>query len=222
MQFVYHPNAGEASLLIQGDLFNHLYKSRRTKHSQSLSFRNLKDDYIYQYKQEQIEKKSASLILQSKTLSPNKPLFPSHLILAIIDSKSLQKALPCLNELGVGKLTLFYADYSQHNEKIDLEKLQKILINSSQQCGRSDTIEIEFLENLECVLRSYPTLGVFDFGGEKLAQKPNFPILIGPEGGFSPNERERLKSHRTYSTQETMILKSETACIYVASLLQAL
>lgn len=222
MQFIYHSNAGETNLLIQGDLFIHLYKSRRTKQTQVLFFRNLKDDFLYQYKQEQIDKKSALLVLENQTLSSNKPRSPSHLILAMIDSKSLQKALPFLNELGVGKLTLFYADYSQHNEKIDLDKLHKILINSSQQCGRSNILEVEILENLDCVLKSYPMIGVFDFGGEKLAQKLDFPILIGPEGGFSSNEREKLKSHPTYSTQENIILRSESACVFIASTLQNL
>lgn len=218
MQFSFHPNAGEQTLIIDGELYIHLYKSRRTKNTQILYFRNLEDENLYLYSQESIERKQAILKLQETQHKPILSKSGAHLILSIIDNKTLQKVLPFLNELGVKKLTLFYAEYSQRNEKIDLEKLKKILINSSQQCGRSNVIELEVLNNLSNVLELYPKIGVFDFGGERL-QKIDLPILIGAEGGFSPKEREELKNFPKYSTQENIILKSESACVYVASLL---
>lgn len=218
MQFSFHPNAGGNTLIIDGELYIHLYKSRRTKNTQILYFRNLEDENLYLYSQESIERKQAILKLQETQHKPILSKSKAHLILSIIDNKTLQKVLPFLNELGVKKLTLFYAEYSQRNEKIDLEKLKKILINSSQQCGRSNIIELEVLNNLGNVLELYPKIGVFDFGGERL-QKIDLPILIGAEGGFSPKEREELKNFPKYSTQENIILKSESACVYVASLL---
>lgn len=205
-------------LIIDGELYIHLYKSRRTKNTQILYFRNLGDENLYLYSQESIDRKQAILKLQETQHKPILSKSEAHLILSIIDNKTLQKVLPFLNELGVKKLTLFYAEYSQRNEKIDLEKLKKILINSSQQCGRSNIIELEVLNNLSNVLELYPKIGVFDFGGERL-QKTDLPILIGAEGGFSPKEREELKNFPKYSTQENIILKSESACVYVASLL---
>lgn len=218
VQFSFHPSAGEQTLIIDGELYIHLYKSRRTKNTQILYFRNLEDENLYLYSQESIDRKQATLKLQETQHKPILSKSKAHLILSIIDNKTLQKVLPFLNELGVKKLTLFYAEYSQRNEKIDLEKLKKILINSSQQCGRSNIIELEVLNNLSNVLELYPKIGVFDFGGERL-QKIDLPILIGAEGGFSPKEREELKNFPKYSTQENIILKSESACVYVASLL---
>lgn len=218
MQFSFHPDAGSEILKISGELYTHLYKSRRTKNTQILAFRNLRDENLYLYSQESIDRKEALLKLQESTHTPILSKSKAHLILSVIESKTLQKLLPFLNELGVQKLTLFYADYSQRNEKIDLEKLTKILINSSQQCGRSNILELEVLPNLSEVLKLYPKVGVFDFGGGEL-QKCSLPILIGSEGGFSPKEREILCKFPKYSTQESIILKSESACVYVASLL---
>lgn len=218
MQFSYHPLAGEKTLVISGELYNHLYKSRRTKNTQTLAFRNLKDENLYTYTQESINRREAIVKLTQSTPLPILSKSSAHLILAVIECKTLQKLLPFLNELGVQKLTLFYSQYSQRNEKIDLEKLEKILINSSQQCGRSNILKLEILSNLNEVLEFYPQIGVFDFGGEKLT-KTNLPILIGAEGGLSPQEREALKSFPQFSTQENLILKSESACVYVASLL---
>lgn len=218
MQFSFHPQAGEEILKIEGELYAHLYKSRRTKNTQILPFRNLFDEKLYLYTQESINRKFALLKLQETRHLPILSKSKAHIILSVIESKTLQKLLPFLNELGVQKLTLFYADYSQGNEKVDLQKLEKILINSSQQCGRSNTLKLELFKNLSNVLEAYPQIGVFDFGGEKM-QKSTLPILIGTEGGFSPKEREILKDFPKYSTQENLILKSESACVYVASLL---
>lgn len=222
MQFLYHPLAGEQQVLIQNEQYTHLYKSRRTKQNQTLTLRNLRDPYLYLYEQALIERRSATLLLKDKILSSQIPKKQNHIILSIIDFKVLQKTLPFLNELGLSKLTLFYADFSQRNEKIDLEKLQKILIHSCEQCGRSNLLEIELCKNLSEVLQNYPQIGSFNFGGEKLKTPINFPILIGPEGGFSPKEQELLKPFPTFSTEENLILRSESACVYVASLLQAL
>ncbi|RDU69187.1 16S rRNA (uracil(1498)-N(3))-methyltransferase [Helicobacter brantae] len=218
MQFSFHPQAGNLTLSIEGELYTHLYKSRRTKNTQTLAFRNLIDEYLYFYTQEKIDRKSATLKLTNKEYLPLLSQSQAHIILSIIEGKTLQKLLPFLNELGVQKLTLFYADYSQRNERVDLDKLTKILINSSQQCGRSNTIKLEILDNLLEVLKLYPQVGVFDFGGEKL-EKTSLPILIGAEGGFSPKEREILKNFPKYSTKENLILRSESACVYVASIL---
>lgn len=222
MQFIFHQKAGDLVIKLEGEQYNHLYKSRRTKQAQILKLRNLLDDYLYYYQQTLITRSNATLHLQEKIFSPNKPMQKTHIILAIIDSRSIQKILPFLNELGIKKLTLFYADFSQRNEKIDHQKLKNILINSSQQCGRSDFLEIDYLKTLKEVLNLYPEINVFDFGGKALHSPIDpYPILIGPEGGFSPKEKEILKSFPTYSTQENIILRSESACIFVASKLHS-
>ncbi|WP_300221394.1 16S rRNA (uracil(1498)-N(3))-methyltransferase [uncultured Helicobacter sp.] len=216
MQFSFHPKAGEERLVVEGELYTHLYKSRRTKNTKTLAFRNLEDEYLYLYSQESIGRKEAILQLKESLHKPILSKNQAHIILSIIDSKTIQKLLPFLNELGVRKLTLFYSEYSQRNEKIELDKFNKILINSSQQCGRSNILELEFCTTLQEVLMLYPQVGVFDFGGEKMC-KTSLPVLIGSEGGFSPKEHEILKDFPKYSTQEELILKSESACVYVAS-----
>lgn len=219
MQFLFHTNAGDPILTLEGDCYRHLYRARRTRQTQALSLRNLTDDNLYIYDQARITKTNATLHLKETIHSPNRSVQTTHIILGIIDLKSIQKVLPFLNELGVAKLTLFYGDFSQRSEKINQEKLQAILIASSQQCGRSDLLKIDFLENLEEVIASYQQVHVFDFGGGSLEAQKIQPtsILIGPEGGFSLRERKILEGFPIYSTRENIILRSETACIFVAS-----
>ncbi|RKU89866.1 16S rRNA (uracil(1498)-N(3))-methyltransferase, partial [Helicobacter pylori] len=137
----------------------------------------------------------------------------------------IEKILPFLNQLGVSKLSLFYADFSQRNEKIDstkLERFQKILINSCEQCGRSVLMELEAFPSTKEVLKAYPKASVLDFKGETLPASAisEQERIIGPEGGFSEQEREYFKEREIYRIPLDMVLKSESACVFVASIAQ--
>ncbi|GLP23463.1 hypothetical protein HpBGD77_17150 [Helicobacter pylori] len=149
----------------------------------------------------------------------------THLILSVIEIKSVEKILPFLNQLGVSKLSLFYADFSQRNEKIDsakLERFQKILIHSCEQCGRSALMELEVFSSTKEVLKAYPKASVLDFKGETLPTSVGFEkgVIIGPEGGFSEPERGYFKERGIYRIPLDMVLKSESACVFVASIAQ--
>ncbi len=225
MRFVYHPLAKEPVLKIEGESYIHLYRSRRIKSASRLDLRNLKDGFLYTYEHAEITKKHALLKLvgeQPLEIMANKK---THLILSVIEIKSIEKILPFLNQLGVSKLSLFYADFSQRNEKIDsakLERFQKILINSCEQCGRSALMELEAFSNTKEMLKAYPKASVLDFNGETLPASANFEkgIIIGPEGGFSEPERGYFKEREIYRIPLDMVLKSESACVFVASIAQ--
>ena len=45
--------------------------------------------------------------------------------------------------------SLLFIDYSQKNFKINIEKIEKILINSSCQCGRSNIIKLDVCKTLK-------------------------------------------------------------------------
>lgn len=156
-----------------------------------------------------------AIILKAQKIALNPP--KTHIIQAIIDNNDFDKILPFLNELYVDKITLFYADFSQRNQKINLERLTNILINSSMQCGRLNLMKIEVFNNLDSVLEAYKNCFALDFGCEiidNLKDKNSF--IIGAEGGFSKRERELLKEC-SFSINHPLILKSQTASIFIAS-----
>lgn len=217
MQFIIHKDAGNESLILEGEAYHHLFHSRRTKKTESLQLRNLRDYYCYTYSIADLSKKYATLKLEFKLETPPQNLPKGHLIWAMIDPKIIEKTLPFLNELNISKISFFYAQYSQKNFKLNLERIQKILENSCMQCGRITLLEIEMLENLQEVLGKYPNTGVLDFGGKALESSLEIPILVGAEGGFSPQERELLKSNPKYTAIHSNILRSETATIYAMS-----
>ena len=215
MQFLYHPNP-TALLNLTGEQHKYLFKVRRVKKNEKINIRNLKDDYLYVYEIENINKKEAALRLKEKILKPNKPSKFFHLGWCVIDPKNIEKTLPYLNEMGVGKITFIYCDYSQKNFKLKLDRLIKILINSSQQCGRSDLMEIEILNSSKEFFEKYPDFVALDFNGKLIKCPESFskPVLVGPEGGFS--EEERKKFNETVRLK-TFILRSETAACAITS-----
>ena len=135
MQFTYEEFCGSDFLEIKDEVYNYLIKARRHKIDDEIYFRNLKDNNIYLYKINLIDKKKAILNLisaEEKILLNNKNL---HLGWCVVDPKTVEKYITSLNEMGVDKITFIYADYSQKNFKINIEKLEKILINSSVNVG---------------------------------------------------------------------------------------
>jgi 16S rRNA (uracil1498-N3)-methyltransferase len=164
---------------------------------------------------EEINKKEAYLTLEEKILKPNKPLKFFHLGWCIIEPKNIEKTLPSLNEIGVSKISFFYCEYSQRNFRLKQERLDKIIINSSQQCGRSNKLEIEILGSLEEFIKKYKNFIALDFNAPKIECKSyNLPFIIGPEGGFSKKEKEMFKQKVSL---DGFILKSETAAFSVSA-----
>ena len=215
MQFTYEEFCGRDILEIKDEVYNYLIKARRHKIDDEIYFRNLKDNNIYLYKINLIDKKKAILNLisaEEKILLNNKNL---HLGWCVVDPKTVEKFITSLNEMGVDKITFIYADYSQKNFKINIEKLEKILINSSCQCGRSNIIKLEVCKNLEQFMKENSDVYFLDFSTLCVDDKKDEikTLVIGCEGGFSQNERDKFNKDFVVGFNSNLILRSETAII---------
>lgn len=218
MQFVYHPNAGIQTLSVDIREYEHIFKVRRISVGEKLQWRNLEDVFIYEYEIYKIGKKEAELELIVKTELPLLPSKVLHVGWSIIDPKIIEKTLPMLNELGVSKISFVYAEFSQKSHKLDLERIKRILINSSQQCGRSLLMHIEVFSTLQSYIDAYPQSYILDFSETKLKETEKISsILIGPEGGFSQKERMLLQNQSIVGLTCNTILRSETAVVAATS-----
>lgn len=218
MQFVYHPDAGIHTLKVDTKEYEHIFKVRRMSVGDKLLWRNLEDAFVYEYEISHIGKKEAELeCIGQKEL----PLLPSkvfHLAWSVIDPKIIEKTLPMLNELGVSKISFIYAEFSQKNHKLDMERMKRILINSSQQCGRTLLMQIEVLPSIKSYIEAYPESAILDFTEKKLnASDAITSLLVGPEGGFSAKERSLLQNQPIVGLTCNTILRSETAVVAAAS-----
>lgn len=245
MRFLYDEHAGKNELALEGESYTHIFKSRRWQKEKNLILSNLVDGKLYEYKITALSRNKARLELVDSasewinaandendangvnTRTSDSQNARVHIIWAIVDSKVVEKTLPFLNELGVGKLSFFYADFSQKNIVLNVARLRKILIHSCEQCGRNELLEIEFLPNLQAVLQKYKNIIALDFPAPTLdcvlkAISPRPSVLIGAEGGLSENERTLLQSFNTPRAQikHVYTLRSESACIFAASVLR--
>lgn len=210
MQFLYNENAKDEVIELKGQEIKHL-KARRKKSGDLLNLRNLKDEFIYTYKIDSFERNNATLMKVKKEAS-NTQTSDLTLAWAVVDAKVIEKTLPFLNEMGVKKIAFVYTEFSQKNFKLDFERMRRILINSCEQCGRSSLMELELHENLEDFTDSHEDFAVLDFGGGEF-QKDIKTIFVGPEGGFSENERELFKNQKVFSLKTSLILRSESAAV---------
>lgn len=219
MQFIYDKNAKNELLKIEDENYNYIVKARRHKLDDILDFRNLEDDFLYSYKISQIDKKSLSLNLlkkEEKIIENSKKL---HLAWCVVDPKTIYENIASLNELGVDKITFVYSDFSQKNFKINFEKLEKILINSSSQCGRSSIIKLDICKNIDTFIKDNPDTYFLDFSKISINSKVSDikTLMIGTEGGFSKRERELFKENFIVGFSTNIILKSQTAIISATS-----
>lgn len=213
MQFLYHKQAGEEILKLKGEEFAHL-KARRIKENEILSLRNLEDDFIYDYKISNLDRNSCLLYFLHKHFKSH-PQSELDLALAVIDTKILEKTLPFLNELGVKKLHLVFTEFSQRNFKLDFERLEKIIISSCEQCGRSHKMQIQSYKNIQEFSKVFPDAVLVDFEGEAREFDKTRLYFIGPEGGFSPKEKQMFKEKICLKVPN--ILRSQSAVVAVAA-----
>lgn len=220
MQFLYHKESLQPTITISGDEYRYLFKVRRIKTGSIVELRNMKDSNIYYYKVTTVDRKSATLELissEEKSVQAKKELT---LGWCIVDPKTVEKSLPMLNELGVAKIVFIKCAYSQANFKINAQRLEKILINSCQQCGRSTLMQFEFANSLNDFLQHYPQSYALDFSKNSMKEHLDInTIVIGCEGGFSEEERSLLKPTRVVGFESPLILRSESAAVATASLI---
>lgn len=218
MLYLYHGSAGEAQLRLEGDEHRYIFKVRRHKVDDTINLRNLKDGLLHQYRITILDKRSAHLELQESMSFEVKAPRSLHIGWCIIDPKSVEKMLPTLNEIGVEKITFFYCKRSQKSFKLDFKRLEKILLNSSQQSGRSVMMQLEMKEDLHAFLEKNPDAKMLNFSQDNFVSNISFDtIVVGCEGGFDEEEMMLFNSEDIVGLDTPLVLKSESAVCAVAS-----
>ena len=218
MQYLYNEAAGSPQLTLEGDAHRYIFKVRRHKADDTLHLRNLKDGMLYRYTITHIDKRAALLSLEERSVLEIKAPRALHIGWCVIDPKSIEKVLPSLNEIGVEKITFIYCKRSQKSFKPDFKRLEKILLNSSQQSGRSVMMQLEMAEDVNRFLERYPKSKMLNFSEENFISDSKIEtIVIGCEGGFHEEETALFSPKNIVGFDTPLILKSESAVCAVAS-----
>ncbi len=216
--YLYNRQAGAPQLTLEGDDHRYIFKVRRHKEGDTLYLRNLEDGLLHRYLITFMDKRSAMLVLQESYTLEIKASHSLHIGWCVIDPKSVEKVLPSLNEMGVAKITFIYCKRSQKSFKLDFKRLEKILLNSSQQSGRSQMMHLEMEEDLEHFLAKYPHSKMLNFSENNFIGTTTVDtIVIGCEGGFCDDEVTLFKPEDIVGFDTPLVLKSESAVCAVAA-----
>lgn len=175
-----------------------------------------------------IEKNETEVALLSVTQSLPPP-FSLRLVLGFLKPSHFEYACEKATELGVGSFCFFPAKLSEKREISEqyLKRLQNITLSATKQCGRLFLPSIVVKERLkDCLDDSLTLFGDLESGLplKSLELSPNVSLVIGPESGFSEQERALLLQHGAKGVllhQNT--LRAETAAAMgIASLFEKL
>jgi 16S rRNA (uracil1498-N3)-methyltransferase len=143
-------------------------------------------------------------------------------------------------ELGAERIIPFFAERSVPRWRPEQllrkrERWQKIAVEASRQCGRSDIPEIGEIVTFERMLRDVPESGLrlipweeeMKTGIREILRDParsgikEFVLVICPEGGFSAGEIEMARHAGFLSVSlGERVLRMETASLAVLAILQ--
>lgn len=126
-------------------------------------------------------------------------------------------------ELGVARLVPVLTRRSVV-DKLNADRLRAHMIEAAEQCGRTAVPDIDALTDLPALLRGWPPERALFFadelGGQPMAQafaaNPGpAALLIGPEGGFTDEERALIRAcpATVAIALGPRILRAETAAI---------
>ncbi|MFI4975944.1 MAG: 16S rRNA (uracil(1498)-N(3))-methyltransferase [Caulobacterales bacterium] len=155
------------------------------------------------------------------------------LAVALVKRTRLETIVEKAAELGARRVLLTITERT-NAERTRVERLQAIATEAAEQTGRLDVPEVIAPLRLSALLDVWPAgrpLMFCDEAGDAppapdaLAARRAGPwtILIGPEGGFSPAERARIRAlpDAVPVSLGPRILRADTAAIAALSLWQA-
>jgi len=178
-----------------------------------------------------ISKKSAELVAKDQLRNPN--ACPDIMLcFAPVRKHRTQFIIEKATELGVKTLQPVITARTQF-PKLNIDKARLQAIEAAEQTERLDIPRIELVQKLDALLSNWHegrSLIFADEAGEALPAlnaltslpKPS-AILIGPEGGFTAQERDILRSH-SFVTPVSLgprILRADTAALSLLTLWQA-
>lgn len=166
---------------------------------------------------------------QTRPMAPGPDL---DLIIAMVKRGRVETIVEKAAELGARRVRLTITRRT-NVDFVKLGRLDAIAMEAAEQTGRLDVPEVADPEKLDKILDAWdPARGLVfcDEGGDarpaiQALAGAGGPaaILIGPEGGFAPEERERLRGlpFVTPVSLGPRILRADTAAISAMTLWQA-
>ena len=155
-------------------------------------------------------------------------IFNIELAICLVKKSPMETILQKATELGVSKITPIISERTEVKE-LNFERANKIVVEATEQSNQltppqiSEAIKLkDFLKNLDgsSKLLFADVNSKDNLKAEVLKEAKSLSVLIGPEGDFSPLERELILENSSVIpfTISKNILRSDTAVISAISL----
>ena len=224
---LYHPDSilENNTSLLSKEHTHYIVNVMRLKRGSNLNFFNKngewKSEIIF------LEKNRVEVKILEKIKNANNPS-KIQLAICLIKKNPMETILQKATELGVSKIIPIVSERSEVKE-LNSERAKKIVIEATEQSNQLVPPEISKVIKLKDFLKTFDRTNKLLFAdvnskenlkSQDLKDSKSFCILIGPEGDFSPSERETILGKREVKpfTLSRNILRSDTAVISAISL----
>ena len=224
---LYHPNSivENSTNLLSKEHTHYVVNVMRLKRGSIINFFNIEGEWESEIVF--LEKERVEVKFLKKVKEPQKKN-KIELAICLVKKNPMEIILQKATELGVSKIIPIISERTEVKE-LNYDRAKKITIEATEQSNQMLPPEIleaiklkDFLKNLKDTTKllfadvnSNANLSV-----EKLKNFKSLCILIGPEGDFSPSERQFILSFSQVVpfTISKNILRSDTAVISAISL----
>ncbi len=224
---LYQPNSIVANTtgLLSKEHTHYVVNVMRLKRGSIINFFNKdgewKSEIIFLDK-DRVEVKYLEKIKQNSNFSK------LELAICLVKKNPLDTIFQKATELGVGKFIPIISERTEVKE-LNYDRAKKITVEATEQSNQLVPPQISEVVKLKDFLKNFDDSSTLLFADvnskdnlkfEDLKKRKSLCILIGPEGDFSPNEREiilKKSSIRPFKISRN-ILRSDTAVISAISL----
>jgi len=226
---LYHPNSivENSTNLLSKEHTHYVANVMRLKRGSIINFFNIEGEWeseIVFLDKERVEVKFLKKVKVKDSQKKNK----IELAICLVKKNPMEIILQKATELGVSKIIPLISERTEVKE-LNYDRAKKIVIEATEQSNQmfppkiSEVVKLkDFLKNLDKTTKLlFADVNSKDnLISEDFVDFKSLSILIGPEGDFSPSERQSILSFSRVApfTISKNILRSDTAVISAISL----
>ena len=223
---LYHPEniLENSTSLLSKEHTHYLVNVMRAKRGANVNFFNKNGEWLSEIvflEKDRVEVKFLSKIKE------NTNTHNIELAICLVKKNAMEIILQKATELGIRKIIPIISERTEVKE-INFERANKIVIEATEQSNQLEPPEISEILKLKDFLNINTNKKIFfaDINSDYILEKKDFKegecatVLVGPEGDFSPAERELILNGSTtvpFSLSKN-ILRTDTAVISAISL----
>ena len=223
---LYHPEniLENSTSLLSKEHTHYLVNVMRAKRGANVNFFNKNGEWLSEIvflEKDRVEVKFLSKIKE------NTNTLNIELAICLVKKNAMEIILQKATELGIRKIIPIISERTEVKE-INFERANKIVIEATEQSNQLEPPEISEILKLKDFLNINTNKKIFfaDINSDYSLEKKDFKegetvtVLVGPEGDFSPAERELILNGSTtvaFSLSKN-ILRTDTAVISAISL----